>query len=172
MDFDAVKITSKKKKKPMLTPEDLVWRHGGVTRLMNVAVHRIQARVIDLMISAGYPEMRLAYVNLTRNLDIEGNTITELANRASMTKQAMGELVDQCEKIDIVCRTSSPTDRRVWIVKFTKRGFIWLNDLKNAVAQGEAEMISIIGESEFAALANTLQAYNNAAPPEDSRLDS
>lgn len=151
---------------PLPTLDDLAWRHDGLARVMNVALHNLQSRVIEIMVHAGYPEMRLAYVNLTRNLDIEGTTITELANRAAMTKQAMGELVDQCEKIDIVERTADPKDRRVWIVKFTSRGLIWLNELKNAVTQVETEMIEVIGKPAFRALGDSLRAYNRADLPD------
>ncbi len=166
MDICTNESDLKKRKVPLPTAEELVWRHDGMTRCLNIAVHRIQERVIALMVQAGYTEMRLAYVNLTRNLDIEGNTITELANRSAMTKQAMGELVDHCEKINIVTRVSSPTDRRVWIIKFTDRGLIWLEDLRNAVATGEAEMIETIGQPAFSALAEWLRAYNSADLPE------
>ncbi|MDD3798614.1 MAG: MarR family winged helix-turn-helix transcriptional regulator [Novosphingobium sp.] len=132
---------------------------------MNIAVQRQQERVIAIMVKAGYTKMRLAHINLTRNLDLEGNTITELANRAAMTKQAMGELVDQCEKIRIVERTADPKDRRVWIVKFTDTGLAWLGELGKAVAQVEGEMVEIVGEPAFEAMKDLLAAYNRAELP-------
>ncbi len=136
-----------------------------MARLMNLAVQRQQERVIALMVSAGYTKMRLAHVNLTRNLDLEGNTITELALRAAMTKQAMGELVDQCEKIRIVERTADPKDRRVWIVKFTDRGLDWLNELKKAVDRVEAEMVGVVGAEDFHTIAAALMTYNRTELP-------
>ena len=144
---------------------DLSWRQGTMARVMSVAVQRMHERVISMMIEAGYTEMRLAHVNLTRNLDLEGNTITELANRASMTKQAMGELVDQCESIDLVKRTADPNDRRVWIVKFTDSGLVWLGELKKAVDKVEAEMIEIIGDDAFDTILGNVQKYNRSELP-------
>lgn len=144
---------------------DISWRHCSAARLMHIAAQRQQERVIAIMVKAGYTKMRLAHINLTRNLDLEGNTITELANRAAMTKQAMGELVDQCERIKIVQRTADPKDRRVWIVKFTDAGLVWLDDLGKAVAQVEGELAGIVGKMALEAMKDSLAAYNRAELP-------
>ncbi len=76
-------------------------------------MRRFEARVLELMKQArGHDETRIAHVGLTRNLDVEGTRLTELARRASMSKQAMGELVDQCAELGLVDRVADPTDRR------------------------------------------------------------
>src|SRR5215831_6661753 len=86
------------------------WRHANIGRLLNNAVRRFEARVLELMSARGHVETRIAHVSLTRNLDVEGTRLTELARRASMSKQAMGELVDQCMELGLVGRIADPSD--------------------------------------------------------------
>ena len=71
------------------------WRHANIGRLLNNAVRRFEGRVLELMSERGHGQTRIAHVSLTRNLDVEGTRLTELARRASMSKQAMGELVER-----------------------------------------------------------------------------
>jgi DNA-binding MarR family transcriptional regulator len=116
------------------------WRHANIGRLLNNAVRRFEARVLDLMGESGHTETRIAHVNLTRNLDIDGTRLTELARRASMSKQAMGELVDQCTALGLVVRAVDQSDRRARIVTFTAAGLEWLDAFRAAVDKAEREM--------------------------------
>lgn len=135
------------------------WRHANVGRLLNNAVRRFEARVLDLMAQSGHGETRIAHVSLTRNLDVEGTRLTELARRASMTKQAMGELVDQCELLGLVTRSVDPTDRRARIVTFTVAGHAWLGAFRDAVDVAEREMRSELGEKSMNAIVTGLSSY-------------
>ena len=52
----------------------------------------------------------------------EGSRLTDLARRANMTPQAMGELVDELEGLGYVLRTPDPTDRRAKLIMLTDLG--------------------------------------------------
>jgi DNA-binding MarR family transcriptional regulator len=135
------------------------WRHANVGRLLNNAIRRFEGRVLDLMTDAGYSQTRIAHVNLTRNLDVEGTRLTELAKRASMSKQAMGELVEQCEVLGLVARASDPSDGRARIITFTPNGMEWLDAFRAAVDVAEKEMRRELGVSAMDALIEALTAY-------------
>jgi DNA-binding MarR family transcriptional regulator len=135
------------------------WRHANVGRLLNNAVRRFEARVLELMSAKGHDETRIAHVNLTRNLDVEGTRLTELARRASMSKQAMGELVDQCVELGLVDRVADPSDRRARIVMFTRAGIVWLDAFRDAVDIAEQEMRSELGKTAMDAILKGLKAY-------------
>lgn len=135
------------------------WRRENVGRLLNNAVRRFEARVLELMSEGGHSETRIAHINLTRNLDIGGTRLTELARRAEMTKQAMGELVDQCAALGLVDRTTDPADRRARIVTFTPAGIVWLEAFRDAVDIAENEMRAEIGPETMDALLKGLDAY-------------
>ena len=137
------------------------WRHDNIGRLLNNAVRRFEDRVLELMADAGYRDTRISHIHLTRNLDRDGTRLTELATRGGMTKQAMGELVDQCAGIGLVERTMDPADKRARIVKFTPRGFAWLELFRRAVDQAENEMRAELGETRHDAVRNGLEMYGS-----------
>jgi len=141
------------------TTSATAWRHANVGRLLNNAIRRFEARVLDLMSASGHAETRIAHVNLTRNLDVEGTRLTELARRASMSKQAMGELVDQCTALGLVDRIPDPSDRRARIVRFTPAGRAWLNAFRDAVDIAEREMRSELGKATVDTILKGLAAY-------------
>jgi DNA-binding MarR family transcriptional regulator len=135
------------------------WRHANIGRLLNNAVRRFEARVLELMSASGHVETRIAHVNLTRNLDVDGTRLTELARRASMSKQAMGELVDQCEDLGLVDRVVDPSDGRARIVTFTPAGLAWLDAFRDAVDLAEQEMRIELGKSTMDAIVRGLAVY-------------
>lgn len=135
------------------------WRHGNIGRLLNNAVRRFEGRVLELMSESGHDGTRIAHISLTRNLDIEGTRLTELARRASMSKQAMGELVDQCEGLGLVSRMVDPSDRRARIVAFTPAGVAWLDAFRAAVDLAEDEMRRELGDDALEVLAAGLGKY-------------
>lgn len=135
------------------------WRHTNVGRLLNNAIRRFETRVFELLAEAGHSEARLPHLNLTRNLDVSGTRITELANRAEISKQAMGELLVICEDLGLVKRAPDPTDARAKIVKFTKHGLRWLDAFKAALHQAEQEMRDELGAPCVDRLKTALTSY-------------
>jgi DNA-binding MarR family transcriptional regulator len=135
------------------------WRHANIGRLLNNAVRRFEERVLELMNAKGHAATRIAHVSLTRNLDIEGARPTELARRASMSKQAMGELTDQCVELKLVERVADPHDGRARIVKFTRAGLIWLDAFREAVDVAEREMRAELGQAAMETILKGLAAY-------------
>ena len=90
------------------------WRHSNMGRILNNAVNRFERRVAEILEDHGHGEARQSHFHLTRNLDRAGTITTELARRAGMTKQAMGQIVEQCELIGLVERCllyTSPSPR-------------------------------------------------------------
>lgn len=138
------------------------WRHDNIGRLLNNAVRRFEDRVLELMAGAGYADARISHVNLTRNLDRDGTRLTELASRAGMTKQAMGELVDQCAGIGLVERINDPADKRAKIVRFTRGGIEWLDAFRKAVDQAEHEMRTDLGDTRHDRVRNALKIYGSS----------
>src|SRR6478609_611099 len=111
------------------------------------------------MSEKGHGETRIAHVGLTRNLDVEGTRLTELARRASMSKQAMGELVDQCAELGLVDRAADPDDRRARIIRFTPAGLDWLDTFRDAVDVAEHEMRAELGKTTMEAILKGLATY-------------
>ncbi len=160
--------------KPMASAaSDPGWRLTHLGRLLGHALRRFDERVLLLM--AGNVEVPLAlsnlaarnqvgaaHIHITRHLAVGGSRLTELATSAGMSKQAMGDLVDQCEAWGLVRREADPHDKRARQVVFTESGLLWLQAFKRAVAQAEDEFRLAVGPDVATVVALGLEAYAGA----------
>src|SRR5215212_8604531 len=121
------------------------WRLTHLGRLLGHAVRRFDERVLQLMANnvevplalsnlAARSQVSAAHIHITRHLALAGSRLTDLAQRAGMSKQAMGDLVDQCEAWGLVLREPDPHDTRARLVRFTTAGLAWLQAFQDAVA--------------------------------------
>jgi DNA-binding MarR family transcriptional regulator len=151
-------------------PPDDGWRQTHLGRLLGHAMRRFDARVLYLMAHdvdvplalsnlAARAQVGAAHVHITRHLALEGSRLTDLAARAGMTKQAMGDLVTQCEAWGLVTRAPDPHDARARRVRFTPTGLAWLAAFRKAVAQAEAEFRAEVGDAVATVVAMGLEAY-------------
>jgi len=81
------------------------------------AMARVQRRV---------PAARLAHTMLLPHIDLEGTRATEIARRAGITKQAVGQLVDDMIGLGMLERVPDPDDGRAQLVRFTDEGIAQL----------------------------------------------
>lgn len=150
------------------------WRLTHLGRLLGHAMRRFDERVLQLMARnvevplalsnlAARSQVSAAHIHITRHLTLEGSRLTELAQRAGMSKQAMGDLVDQCEAWGLVTREPDSHDARARRVRFTPTGLAWLQAFKEAVAQAEAEFRAEVGPEVATVVMIGLEAYAGAA---------
>lgn len=155
---------------PPPTPAEDGWRQTHLGRLLGHAMRRFDARVLQLMAHnvevplalsnlAARDQVSAAHVHITRHLALQGDRLTDLAQRAGMTKQAMATLVDQCEAWGLVTRAADPLDARARRVCFTSTGLAWLQAFRDAVAQAEAEFRAEVGKDVATVVAIGLEAY-------------
>jgi DNA-binding MarR family transcriptional regulator len=147
------------------------WSHTHLGHWLRLGLERFDTRVMALM--AHHPGVPLglanlarrgqvgaAHIHITRHLSPEGARLTTLAQRAGMSKQAMGALVSQCEAWGMVTRESDPIDSRARLVKFTAVGLAWMGAYQESVAQTEAEMREAIGKEVATVVAIGMEAYS------------
>lgn len=83
-------------------------------------------RVIDdavmQALAGDFGDIRRAHGVVFEMIDAEGTHVAELARRARMTRQAMGELVADLERMGYVMRRADPADRRAKLVFLTEAG--------------------------------------------------
>jgi len=146
------------------------WRQSHLGRLLGEAMRRFDARVLQLMTASDQVPLALAnlaardkvgaaHIHLTRHLPLAGARLTELARMAGMTKQAMGDLVDQCEAWGLVARQPDPLDARAQRIVFTPTGLDWLAAFRAALTQAEAEFRAAVGDDVATVVALGLEAY-------------
>ena len=66
----------------------------------------------------GVDTLRAAHTNLFPYIEMEGTRLTELANRIGISKQAVGQLVDELEQMGVVERVPDPEDGRAKLIRF------------------------------------------------------
>lgn len=139
---------------------------GHALRRFDERVLRLMTRdvLVPLALSnlAAKGQVGAAHVHITRHLAVNGSRLTDLAQRADMTKQAMGDLVTQCEAWGLVTREVDVFDRRAKKVMFTTDGLLWLGAFERAVAQAELEFRSAVGQDVATVVALGLEAYGAA----------
>jgi len=89
--------------------------------LLGRAYSLLGFRIVDGVVGAGFPQ-KPAHSAVFAQIAPEGSRLTELARRANMSPQAMGELVDELEQLDYVVRRPDPADRRAKLITLTKKG--------------------------------------------------
>ena len=151
------------------------WRLTHLGRLLGHAMRRFDERVLHLMAHnidvplalsnlAARAQISAAHIHITRHLDLQGTRLTELAQKAGMSKQAMGDLVDQCEAWGLVTREADTRDARARVVQFTPTGLLWLQAFKDAVAQAEREFRVEVGPDVATVVKIGLEAYTGGIP--------
>ncbi len=142
-------------------------------RLMGNALRRFDERVLQLIAKdvlvplalsnlAARDQVGAAHIHITRHLEVGGSRLSELASSAGMSKQAMGDLVTQCEAWGLVTRELDLLDKRARQVVFTASGLLWLEAFKRAVAQAESEFKQAVGADIATVVALGLEAYGSA----------
>ena len=158
----------------MLPCLDDAWRETHLGRLLGHASRRFDDRVLHLIAHnvdvplalsnlAARAQVGAAHIHITRHLALEGSRLTELAERAGMSKQAMGDLVNQCEAWGLVVREPDPLDARARRVRFTGAGLAWLGAFHEAVQQAEQEFRAEVGNEVATVVALGLEAYAGPA---------
>lgn len=102
-------------------------------------------QIVEGVVGAGYPQ-KPKHSAVFAQISPDGSRLTELARKAGMTPQAMGELVDELVDMGYVLRRPDPGDGRAKLIVLTKRG-------RDAVAAGrqtiegiEGHVTEILGE--------------------------
>lgn len=130
--------------------EELREQHIG--RLLLRAQRGYSLRAIELLSAAGHIGLSLAHTNLLAHLQPGGARTTTLAERAGVSKQAIGSLVAELEAKGYIARATDPTDRRATLITYTPAGWQFLRDAHHVKRAIEAEYTAKLGEQGMAAL--------------------
>jgi DNA-binding MarR family transcriptional regulator len=84
-----------------------------------LAMDELHRRLAQL----GYPDIRPGHGCVFRFIEVEGSRLTQIAERAHMTKQTVGEVVADLERLGYVERVPDPKDGRAKIIRLSPRGW-------------------------------------------------
>jgi DNA-binding MarR family transcriptional regulator len=134
---------------PMLAGQQ---RPANLGVLLREAFVALNDGVIERLAERGHGVVRAAHGAVFQYLDDTGTTVSLLAERAQMTKQAMAELVRHLETHGYVQRVPHPTDRRAKLVLPTKRGREVIAIAQKYVPDLENRIRRLLGARRFQTL--------------------
>lgn len=114
-------------------------------------------RHFELMAEQGFDDVRRAHNAVFVNLRADGMRLTDLAEVAGISKQAMAELVDDLVQRRYLLRSPDPTDGRAKIITWAKRGKAAHQLTLEVFARIEAEMAAKVGEQAMSDMKGSLE---------------
>jgi DNA-binding MarR family transcriptional regulator len=133
------------------------WYATNTAVLLREAFVALNGLVVPRLAERGHPDVRPAHSAVFQYLDAAGTTVSTLAERAEMTKQAMGELVAYLEERGYVDRVPDPSDRRAKLVRTTDKGREVYAIVRELVPELEQRLVEIVGATRVRQLRRDLQ---------------
>jgi DNA-binding MarR family transcriptional regulator len=128
----------------------------NTTYLLGRAHKLLNQRIQESVAAAGHP-IRPAHSAVFVNIDRAGSRLTQLAERAAMSPQAMGELVDDLVRRGYLERVPDPADRRAKLIVLTDLGYDALQAAFDTILDIEAELVAELGAGGLATMQRALR---------------
>src|SRR4051795_10596018 len=119
--------------------------------LVHDADRAFQAHMVRTAHERGRPDIKPAHNFLFAILGDEGDRAANLAQRAGITRQSMGEVIRDLVDLGILEMVPDPDDRRAKIVRYTPEGKSFASDGYDHLRQLEQVFEKEFGEDYEAA---------------------
>jgi DNA-binding MarR family transcriptional regulator len=133
-------------------------RMPPMIRLLSLAMADFSEELYRRFDAAGFGDIRPGHGCVFGNIAPQGSRLTDMAERARMTKQSVGEVTTDLERRGYLERLPDPADGRVKIIRLTDRGREAQRVGRQLIDEIERDWAKRYGEAEIAALRETLEA--------------
>ena len=140
--------------------------HVPMIRLLDAAFDEFTADLAKRVAATAYSDIRVTHGCVFGTIDPEGTRLTDLAERAHMTKQSVGEVASDLEQRGYVERVPDPSDGRAKIIRLTDRGREAQRVGFDAIGDLERRWAEQYGEERVRALKEVLIAVAGPAAAE------
>src|SRR5512142_217151 len=106
-----------------MTQKTSIYDTFMIGALLAIPTQVIGRRVAATLAARGFTDYRPTYQVVFQWCRPEGSRLTELAERAGITKQSMGEIIDVLVQRGYLERIPDPTDGRATLIRRTERGW-------------------------------------------------
>ena len=114
-------------------------------------IPRVLRRIADIAIQ-DYELSRSQWRLLAYVLRHKGMTQTELARLLELERASVGQAIDALERKQLVERTKSPGDRRVWRIHATEKGRLLVPALRETINEIYEQMFAGFSDDDVALL--------------------
>jgi DNA-binding MarR family transcriptional regulator len=144
-------------------------RRRNMRQLLLRASRIVNRHVVAGLQAKGYADLRSTHTTLLSNIDLAGSTVTVAAERAGITKQAMGRLATELEAAGYIRVESDPKDARARVLQLTRTGRRLMLDSLEIMAELERCYARSVGRDRLAALLGGLAAFVEVAERDEAR---
>jgi DNA-binding MarR family transcriptional regulator len=134
-------------------------RRRNMRQLLLRASRIVNRHVVEGLHARGYADLRSTHTTLLSNINLAGSTVTEAAERAGITKQAMGRLATELEDAGYITVRSNPADARARVLHLTKSGMRLMLDSLRVMADLQSGYARLIGHDPLSAVLDGLEAF-------------
>lgn len=128
-------------------------------RLLGLGFDAFATELNDRIHATEFSDLRAGHGCVFGNIDPDnGSRLTELAERALMTKQSVGEVVTDLVQRGYIERAPDPTDGRAKIIRLTAKGRAAHILGRQLIDELERDWAERYGEERIAALRDALEA--------------
>jgi DNA-binding MarR family transcriptional regulator len=127
----------------------------NTSALLGQAWEALGKKIIDGVQAAGH-SIRMSHSLVFVHVELDGIRLTNLAAKANMTPQAMGELIDDLQRMDYVRRVPDPTDRRAKLILLTDDGMDVMRTAFETINRIESDLADLLGPRHLADLQRSL----------------
>lgn len=113
----------------------------------------------DALASAGFHGSGPAAWYLLHSIPREGGRASRLARELGVSKQAVGQALDELQKAGYVTRERDPLDRRALTVRRTQRGEAVVDAGEAALLAQERAWAQVLGRTRLRALRETMEEF-------------
>ncbi|MDQ4054444.1 MAG: MarR family winged helix-turn-helix transcriptional regulator [Actinomycetota bacterium] len=117
--------------------------------LVEKAARALQRDMVRRANQGGYPEVKQAHNAVFATLPESGARATDMAERAGITRQSMGEIIRDMADLGIVEMSPDPDDRRAKLVTFTSYGRGMARQGYGRILELEQRFAEEFGEKEY-----------------------
>lgn len=117
--------------------------------LLVLASRRLVDGLQAQLVAAGFEDHRAVHHNVMAHVTFEGVRLTELAEKAGVTKQAMSELVIDLERRGYIERVADPRDGRAKLIRIADRGAQAVDAAMTAFDRLEGAIADRIGSADL-----------------------
>lgn len=137
--------------------------HPPTSRLLSLAYNKTSAGIYERLVKAGITDTRPSHGNVMEHLAFEdGLRLADLAHRAGVTPQSMGQWVDELEALGYVERRPDKNDRRAKRIHLTRKGKRTNKIEWEVVGEVDDVLRRLLGEKRLRALRSTLEELINS----------
>ena len=95
---------------------------NNLSRLLREFSRDFERRIWSALSGRGYPDIRPSHSAVFANLGMGAVRVTELAERAQVTQQAMGKMLKELERMGYIARDVDSSDKRAKEIRLTEKG--------------------------------------------------